>query len=124
MEQLSDISKTFGTKLSNSNYCQLDVSHVQREETVSGVLVFSQGAALDRLGPALTGGRASVEPSKMKRGVLSLLSLLSFLSLLSLLVSPATASPDGKYWWMGAGEAFGDSQDNQVSCGEEILRVS
>ena len=82
------------------------------------MLVFSQGAALDRLGPALTGGRASVEPSKMKRGVLSLLSLLS------LLVSPATASPDGKYWWMGAGEAFGDSQDNQVSCGEEILRVS
>ena len=74
----------------------------------SGVLVFSQGAALDRLGPALTGGRASVEPSKMKRGVLSLLSLL---------VSPATASPDGKYWWMGAGEAFGDSQDNQVSWG-------
>merc|ERR1711953_1140533 len=49
------------------------------------------------------------EPSKMKRGVLSLLSLLS------LLVSPATASPDGKYWWMGAGEAFGDSQDNQIN---------
>merc|ERR1711953_1081707 len=49
------------------------------------------------------------EPSKMKRGVLSLLSLLS------LLVSPATASPDGKYWWMGSGDAFGDSQDNQIN---------
>ena len=58
----------------------------------------------------LSPGGASVEPSKMKRGVLSLLSLLS------LLVTTTTASPDGKYWWMGSGDAFGDSQENQVRC--------
>ena len=35
-------------------------------------------------------------------------------SLVSLLVAATTASPDGKYWWMGSGDAFGDSQENQV----------
>ena len=59
-------------------------------------------------GSHLSPGGASVEPSNMKRGVLSLLSPLC------LLVVPTTASPDGKYWWMGSGGAFGDSQDNQV----------
>ena len=68
-------------------------------------VIFPRVQHTGTLGPALTW--ASVEPSKMKREVLTLLCLL---------VTTATASPDGKYWWMGSGDAFGDSQqDNQVS---------